>query len=354
MIVHLFPKSKFTEPFINFLMQNFDSSCHEILLYENGPHDLSDILIKQAGIFDIDKKDYWWLYRKLKKADKIIFHNLSVNIDVLLFLFLHKDILKKSIWFIWGSDLYCYREKRSGLIEHGVEFLRKKVIQTIPVFASWITEDCRLANKWYKAEAINMPVAYYDDELVKVLLSLEKMPKKHTNKVKILVGNSATKSNNHIEVLDFLKKWAEDNIEIYAPLSYGDTSYGNEIQAIGESYFGQRFKAIRTYMSRQDYFSLLNEMDVVIFNHDRQQALGNIVALLYLGKKIYMRNNTTMWNTLVNDMGFRIYTIEDFKRSNLSELKHTDEEIVSRNKIIAQNHYDLRERVKEWGTLFSL
>lgn len=352
-IIHLFPKSKFAEPFINFLEQNFDISRHEILLYENGPHDFSDEWFEQAYIYDMDAHDLGWIYRKLQKAEKIIFHNLSVKTDTLFLLSLNKRFLNKSAWFIWGGDLYCFRDKRTGLAEHVVEYVRKRVIQTIPLFISWISSDCRLANLWYKTDSVNMPVAYYDEELVSVLSALKETPKKQSKTVKILVGNSATRTNNHAEVLDFLKKWAEDDIEIVAPLSYGDSSYGDEIEEMGKAYFGNKFNAIRTFMSRGEYFSLLNEMDVVIFNHDRQQALGNIVALLSLGKKLYLRNSTTMWETLVDDMGFEIFTIEELKESTLNDLKNMDNDIIRKNEAIARKHYDLQERVKEWEAVFS-
>jgi dTDP-N-acetylfucosamine:lipid II N-acetylfucosaminyltransferase len=39
----------------------------------------------------------------------------------------------------------------------------------------------------------------------------------------------------------------------------------------------------------------LNNIDIAIFNNDRQQALGNIYALLYLNKKVFIRSDTTMW-----------------------------------------------------------
>lgn len=353
MIVHLFPKSKFTEPFINFMINNFDMSHHEIFLYTNGPNDISEDCYKQSNIFDMDNQSFKWLYKKLNAANKVIMHNLSVNADVLFFLYLNKKFLKKTAWFIWGGDLYCFRDKRTGVIEYAIEYIRKRVIQTIPLFVSWIASDCRLANLWYKTDSAFMPVAYYDEELVNVLSELKEMPKTKIKTVKILVGNSATKTNNHAEVLEFLRKWATEDIEIYAPLSYGDSSYGDEIQEMGQSFFGDKFKAIRTYMSRREYFSFLNEIDVVIFNHDRQQALGNIIALLSLGKKLYLRNSTTMWETLVDDMGFEIFTIEELKKSTLSDLKNIDNEIMSKNECIAQKHYDLQERVKEWEAVFS-
>jgi hypothetical protein len=38
----------------------------------------------------------------------------------------------------------------------------------------------------------------------------------------ILLGNSADPSNNHVEALERLLPYRDQDIKIYAPLSYGD------------------------------------------------------------------------------------------------------------------------------------
>ena len=47
-------------------------------------------------------------------------------------------------------------------------------------------------------------------------------PKDEKQIINILIGNSATETNNHIEVLDLLSKFKNEDIKIYVPLSYGD------------------------------------------------------------------------------------------------------------------------------------
>ena len=38
-----------------------------------------------------------------------------------------------------------------------------------------------------------------------------------------------------------------------------------------------------------DYLKILGKIDIAIFNHERQQAVGNITSLLGLGKKVYIK-----------------------------------------------------------------
>jgi len=49
------------------------------------------------------------------------------------------------------------------------------------------------------------------------------------------------------------------------------------------------------FLEREKYFQLLSNIDIVVFAHNRQQAVGNIVPLLYAGKKIYIRSDISTW-----------------------------------------------------------
>lgn len=52
-------------------------------------------------------------------------------------------------------------------------------------------------------------------------------------------------------------------------------------------------------MSPNEYAKLLNSVRVAVFNHNRQQGTGNIEILSYLGKKLYIRSDTTTWEHYV-------------------------------------------------------
>ena len=38
-------------------------------------------------------------------------------------------------------------------------------------------------------------------------------------------------------------------------------------------------------MNNKDYIQFLNQIDIAVFNHNRQQAMGTIRSLLGMGKK---------------------------------------------------------------------
>jgi hypothetical protein len=52
-------------------------------------------------------------------------------------------------------------------------------------------------------------------------------------------------------------------------------------------------------MEFEQYLQILSNVDVAIFNHRRQQALGNITTLIGVGKKVYIRNDITTWGFCV-------------------------------------------------------
>lgn len=49
-------------------------------------------------------------------------------------------------------------------------------------------------------------------------------------------------------------------------------------------------------MDYEKYVELLSTCNVGIYYNDRQQGMGNINTLLRLGKKVYLRKGTSMWN----------------------------------------------------------
>lgn len=162
---------------------------------------------------------------------------------------------------------------------------------------------------------------------------------------RILVGNSATPTNRHIEI--FYKLINFKNIDILTPLSYGDEMYKQEIIKLGEKLFYDRFYPIIDMIEYDDYLSLLNTVDIAIFNHNRQQAVGNIILLLSMGKTIYLSSDNNVYNML-----------KDLKIvfKDISELKNDLEEISLENKTnnqkIIMETYSEENAVLQWSNVF--
>lgn len=348
----MFPKSQFTEEYVNFINRHFEVQNHLFILYTNKPFELPAELYDYSNVVDFDSKNLFYLYKLFLKADKIVFHNLSVNIDVLFMLFSHMRFIKKSIWLIWGSDLYCYRIPPKNAIEKFVEIMRRHIIKNLPVIASLADGDYMLAKKWYGATGQNIRLDYCEEYIISLLQKFREIPNDNGECTRIMVGNSATITNQHKEILDKLCKYKDENIEIVVPLSYGDAEYAKEITALGKKHFGEKFIPMLDYLSKDEYYELLNSVDIAIYNNDRQQATGNITALLYLGKKIYLRDDTSMWEEWVDKVGYQFNNIKDIERESFAELIYRDKEREEHNYELVKDFFCVENRIEEWKQAF--
>ncbi len=138
----------------------------------------------------------------------------------------------------------------------------------------------------------------------------------------LLVGNSATYTNNHLEAFKLVRNYEKinPNGKIVCPLSYGENSYQQIIIETGREIFGDKFLPVVDYMPIQQYVGILINCGFVIMNHVRQQALGNILIMLYLGAKVLLREENPVYTFLKNHGAilFSIQTLEEDK-SLLSE-----------------------------------
>jgi dTDP-N-acetylfucosamine:lipid II N-acetylfucosaminyltransferase len=125
----------------------------------------------------------------------------------------------------------------------------------------------------------------------------------------IMIGNSSSETNNHLELFDLLEKINLDNKKIYVPLSYGSKEYASIIKEIGRKKFGSNFTPLDTFMPLDEYNKLLQSCGVVIMNHHRQQAFGNIVASLWMGAKVFLDDRNTIYKYLKR-IGVNVFSVQ--------------------------------------------
>lgn len=126
----------------------------------------------------------------------------------------------------------------------------------------------------------------------------------------ILIGNSSSVSNNHLEAFELLRTRNIGNRKLIVPLSYGDDKYRNKIIKKGKQLFGQNFEPLTTFMSLAEYNNKLSECGIVIMNHYRQQAVGTVLAMVWMGAKVYLSNQNTLYHYLKR-INISVYSIEE-------------------------------------------
>lgn len=292
-ILHVGICDKFLPPFIDFVRENFGFEGHEFMLSKGGFEDKlkSSDNIKLIGNSSFARR-YFYLQVILEMhlADKIILHGLFDK-KIVKILFYFPWLLKKCYWVMWGADLYIYENQEKNKSWRKKEFYRRPVIKRMGHLVTYIPGDVDLARKWYGAQGQYHECLMYLSNTYKALDA----PSNKSDTVNIQIGNSADSSNNHFDILYKLLPFKEQNIKIYAPLSYGDKRHAKKVIKKGKELFGDKFIPLTEFMPFEEYLSFLGSIDIAIFNHKRQQAMGNAITLLGLGKTVFIRNDTTQW-----------------------------------------------------------
>lgn len=157
--------------------------------------------------------------------------------------------------------------------------------------------------------------------------------KKNSSKSLIVqVGNSATYSNNHLDLIPLIKKFNGEEVKFNLPLSYGDTVYRTTVKNAFYKYFRGKVEFIESFLSREEYVNYLNNVEICIMYHNRSQALGNCVTLLTLGKKLYLRRNNPLFQ-MFGEMGILVFDANKIKRMNFDEFKEPLSQIEVKNNI---------------------
>jgi len=300
-VIHILYDSPITKKFLEFMNMNFDTNHIFVNINKKIKYLDTDKIVNfnVKSISDILK-----FIKLLNKKEKIIIHGLF-DPKLILILLLQPWLLKKCYWVMWGGDFY-FPKKQS--------WIKKQVIKKMGHFITYIKGDYELAQEWYGANGKYHECFMYPSNLYKEY----DVKEKSTSTINIQVGNSADPSNNHLEVLDKLVKYKNENIKIFVPLSYGDEKYANEVIAKGKELFGNSFIALTDFMAFDKYLDFLGDIDIAIFAHRRQQAMGNTITLLGLGKKVYIRSDVTPWE-LFNDIDVKVFDVENINVELIAE-----------------------------------
>lgn len=258
-----------------------------------------------------------------QQYDLVVLHSLS---DMLYPEVFNIPLVTPSIWFGWGYDYYGIIGNESDLLLIETRQLLKLNVKQI--IRSGLGRLLRTSLRFVgvakaKTDAISKltlfsPVLPNEYELVKDSHCWKRFPKQafwnygtlEDHFIKgfedssvdgddILVGNSASGTCNHKETLDLLNRLRLANSrKIVVPLSYGSTVYGETVSAIGNELFGENFHPLFEFMPIQDYVKIIRQCGYVIMNHRRQQAVGNIIIMLYLGAHVFLREENPTYDFL--------------------------------------------------------
>ena len=344
--IHICNLDKFIPPFIDFVEKHFDFENHLFYIWgdiNNYPLKRRSnirLLSERRGKVGILLGLLEILFASIK-ADKIIFHGLF-NIRVILLFFFFPWLLKKGYWIIWGGDLYQYKQRNLNYKARIKEYFRKHVIRNMGFLVVNISGEVELCRKWYNAEGKHINIFTYPSVLFREIHH----EAEDNHSLYILVGNSANPTNNHAKIFEIIKHYKDKNIKIYCPLSYGNQEYANEIVDKGKACFGDKFFPLLKFIEFDNYMRLLAKIDIAVFAHDRQQAMGNTITLLGMGKKVHMNPDTTSYQHFC-ELGIKVFTLEEFSLNKDFPERRKNIEII-------KNFYSQERLIQNLSILFGL
>lgn len=355
-VLHVFTKMNYvyTEALIKMFYENFHASNDFFIcdLKDNVPQSIQSIDKKGSRIFYLKQKNtkvqFFELKKYFKNYDYVIYHFLPNDIFLHIYYFFNNKALGNVVWRIWGADLYNWKKEKKfyKFINYIRGFTRKHINYVIaepmdiPEYKKQFGDNCIFL--------CGPDPKGYDE----IFLKQNKKPKKE-KAVNILIGHSAVKTLNHIEVMSQLLKFKEENIKIILPLNYGDNSYRDKIKEYAlENFDEKKIEFIFEKMTLEQYIQLLWQTDIAIFHSDRQIAMGNITMLLYMQKKIFLKKNSVMDNYYRINEKLEIYNSCEIKNQNFSEFIYNNNNNNLVNKKFAQKEIDINSIVEDWKNTF--
>lgn len=339
-VLHVCVPDKPVPPFIAFVEQNFDIREHSFLIGGRRSHHAKFPTPKNRTIrFDgwfHKLRNFWRLYR----AEKILIHGLF-DPQFIYLICLQPWLLKKCFWIIWGGDLHQFKKPPQTVKAKVKEFFRAFAIRRLGHILTHIQEDFELARQWYSTGATFHYCLCYESNTAHPKPAI-----RESRTLRIQIGNSAYSRNNHFDAIDRVAQFADSEIEVIAPLSYGPPEEANKVAAYGKARLGDKFVPILDFLPLNEYLELLESIDIALFNQTHQQAMGNIINLLGMGKTVYLHPDSCQWRWLTQ-LQIKIFSILEF---NLRLITDRDRQS---NITIIQNNFSKNRLIEDYTAIFN-
>lgn len=365
MILHLVHDEKI----INRLISSFEEALPQNNLF---------ICFTKKPLKYVEKRDNVIVYNRkaqidenlFTNVDKVLIHYLSLKKILFIEKFLKKDV--KCYWFVWGTDIYnkllasqgfpVYYEKQylSKTIRfllflgklHIYDYRSRRILSFIKHRLDSVVSFCdypllkSYLDKENKSELIE-DFFYYPIEQILGEELLDKYASGNT----ILLGNSASITNNHVYAFHHLSKVDIGDRQIVAPLNYViNDEYINHVISEGEATFGkEKFHPLREFLPLQEYNKLMTSAEICVYGNWRQEAMGNITIALYLGSKVFMSNKSPLYKWF-KSVGAIIFELETVRNDSFQPLSQEEKE---HNRNLMRSLFSKEKQIetikKYWG-----
>jgi dTDP-N-acetylfucosamine:lipid II N-acetylfucosaminyltransferase len=218
-----------------------------------------------------------------------------------------------------NSPLFYFAraQRRNRRRKIQIEYLMSRIKYIVTQFESEFNllrawDYTNQANEWHFAPVLRLEDLVGDSPNLKAPTGND-----------IQVGNSASQTNNHVDVFKRLASEVIDDRKVIVPLSYGDSSYRKFVVTEGRKILGESFIPITDFMPLDQYLQKFKKCSITILNNHRQQAVGNTIASLWAGRTVYLGNSAVLSD--YQKVGLPVYSFEkdfDITRPTLTSEEH--------------------------------
>ena len=328
MNLHIFPDDKFIDEFIT-IANSVNPNSNTFIVNASKP--LRYVKSQCVYIAEYGSQEFDAIAGDLSQYRRVYIHFLT---DAMChFINNHADNNFILFWVFWGADLYKYipyplldettllylktghYKISSGLLgairsriakqhEHSE---RARAIKKLAYVLHFDEDEYKLILRYFPTKAKYQYFSYpnllqldYLDQPtdISVLKAVAQDIGMKLDKKIVLLGNSGWETGNHLSVLQGFAANKRDDYQVVVPLSYGNPEYIEYVIRQGKRLLGNKFVPLTTFLAPQTYSQLIKVVDYGIFNSRRTQGVGNIIALLYIGKKVFLNPMSTYYHFL--------------------------------------------------------
>lgn len=282
--------------------------------------------------FVYDKKKYLSLFKD-PSIGVVFYHSLPPSFYEYV---LNTDENKINIWWAWGYDIYstgivdiklylpltidvkdkvdrlqfgklkfykskirCFIKDKFGfdLKVHKYRKVLPKINYVIPILP--IEYELISQNRFFCGELLMERASFrdFDDSMIP-----ETYPLSNGN---ILLGNSASFENNHLDIMKIFKTIDVMDRKIIMPLSYGNKLLAKILKSESDS----KYLVLESFLPPPEYNEMLKSCSYAVFGSLRQHAIGNINLCLRYGIKVFLYKDGITYKQLIKD-GYHVFTID--------------------------------------------
>lgn len=216
-------------------------------------------------------------------------------------------------------------------------FILDRLFERLDYCGTFLKEDYELLQRNY-----SFGMKWVDARFVSLEKLLGEMSDDFIHGQNLLLGNSCTLENNHLDAISQMDEINfKSNDRVICPLNYGKDlgAYQQAVVSQGVTSFGSRFEPLLTPLNLSDYTQVLKSCAYAIMFHNRQQAFNNILALVYLGVKVYLKPENTIY-LFLKRIGCIVFSTDELGRTG--RLIPLSKEEQKANRAVVEREFSLK------------